>query len=383
MTILEKLSILGVSSRYDSSCGGGDEERIMPGVYRSSCGDGGHYSLLKILLTNYCEFDCAYCVNRKSNDVKRVIFTAEEICKLTKTYYDKGLIDGLFLSSGVLKSPDFTMELMLNAVKKLRTEYDYKGYIHLKIMPGCSEFLINEAIKYADRVSVNLEIPNLSGLHKLCPQKKEEFLLNPMIYINNKILENRYKKGQTTQLIVGATSDNDFQILKLSENLYKKVNMKRVYYSAFENVNNNLNPPDKNLPQRERRLYQADWLMRVYHFSLDEIIKPGSNLSLDIDPKTNWAIENIDFFPIEISKASFDELIRVPGIGLTSAKRVVEIRKKSYIDIFSLEKMGVIIKKAIHFITINGRFYGFKTDNIDKLKDILSEKSEEMLLFNS
>ncbi|MCX7820484.1 MAG: putative DNA modification/repair radical SAM protein [Brevinematales bacterium] len=382
ITLFDKLSILGISSQYDSSCGGGLEERVMPGVYRSSCGDGGCYSLLKILLTNYCEYDCAYCVNRKSNDIKRVIFTADEICELTRNYYDKGLIDGLFLSSGVIKNVDFTMELMLRAVKKLRFVYNYRGYIHLKIMPGCSEFLIDEAIKYANRVSVNLEIPNLDGLHKLCPEKKEENLLKPIRYINQKILENGYKKGQTSQLIIGATKDNDFQILKLSDNLYKKANLKRVYYSSFENVNNNLLPPDKNLPMRERRLYQADWLVRVYNFNLNEIIKPGENLSLDFDPKTKWAIENVDLFPIEITKACFDELVRTPGIGFVSAKKIIEMRKNSYIDLFSLSKIGVVLKKARHFITINGRFYGFKTENIDKLKEILSEKNEELLLFN-
>ncbi|MGC8764456.1 MAG: putative DNA modification/repair radical SAM protein [Brevinematia bacterium] len=392
MTILEKLNILGLTSRYDASCGGPQgkkESQFMPGIYRSTTNDGGCSSLLKILLTNYCEYDCAYCVNRNSNNVSRTIFTADEICKITTEYYNKGLIDGLFLSSGVLKNPDFTMELMIKAVKRLRLVYNFTGYIHLKIMPGSDYKLIDEAVKYADRVSVNLEIPSRDGLSKLCPQKNEDSLFKPMVYINEKLSEKKSKKlklrssGQTTQLIVGAIDDNDFQILKLADNLYKKIALKRVYYSAFVNVNNLPSLPNENdrLSLRERRLYQADWLIRLYKFNLDEILKPKSNLSLELDPKTEWALKNIEIFPIEINHASYEELLRIPGIGFVSAKKIIEFKKYSPLNMLALDRMGIRLNKARHFITVNGKYYGYKGDNIDNLKEILLEKDSQLSLF--
>ncbi len=382
--IIEKLKVLGIASRFDASCGWGHSTLPeVPGVYRSKTNDGGCCSLLKILMTNYCEYDCAYCQNRKSNNIKRVSFSPDEICKLTTTYFKDGIIDGLFLSSGLIKNPDFTMELMLKAVKKLRIEYNYHSYIHLKIIPGTDETLINEALKYANRVSINLEIPNLAGLHSLCPEKDENKLFKPMIYIHDKLKENNIKKTQTTQLIVGVVKDNDFQVLKLAENLYKRISLQRVYYSSFVNVNKLPINEDKNLKLREKRLYQADWLLRVYKFELSEIIKPKSNLPLELDPKTAWAIENINLFPIELTNATFDMLIRIPGIGFISAKKIIALRKTSSLSYDRLEKMGVHLKKAKHFITINGKFYGFKGNNIEELKALLLERDEQLSLFDT
>lgn len=390
MDILDKLKILGMTSKYDVSCGGTKNENHspFPGIYKSPKGDGGCSSLLKILMTNFCEYDCAYCVNRKSGNIKRTIFTSEEICKLTNEFYNKGYIDGLFLSSGILKNPDFTMELMLKAVRKLRFEYDFRGYIHLKIMPGVDLGLINEAIRLANRVSINLELPDRKSLHILCPQKDETNIFTPMKYIFEKLTEmkeakrsNFFSKGQTTQLIVGATDDNDYGILSLSDRLYKKLSLKRVYYSAFKKVNEDFILPMADTPKiRETRLYQADWLIRCYNFSVEDLLCRGENLDIDVDPKTSWALKHIDFFPLEINKASYDKLIRIPGIGLISAKKILKERKTTILTLEGLKKMGIPLKRAMNFITINGKYYGKNTDKIENLKETV--KDEELKLFS-
>ncbi len=389
MDEFQKLKILGTNAKYDVSCGGTKNEftSLLPGIYRSKKGDGGCSSLLKILMTNYCEYDCAYCINRKSNNVVRTIFTPDEICKITLEFYKKEYIDGLFLSSGILKNPDFTMELMLQAVRKLRKVYNFLGYIHLKIMPGSDFSLIDEAIKLASRVSVNLEMPSRDNLHKFCPQKNEKEIFNPMRYIADKINELKEKKigffGQTTQLIIGATNDTDYDILKLSSNLYEKVKLKRVYYSAFSNVNYLKDLPENNeeLIKREHRLYQSDWLLRVYGYKMEEILPSRSNLNLKLDPKTEWALRNFNLFPVEVNRADYDELIRIPGIGIISAKKIIKARKDTPLNPAVLEAMGISLKKAGNFITINGKYYGLRNDNPQKLIQILSEKDVQPSLF--
>ncbi|MCX7641304.1 MAG: putative DNA modification/repair radical SAM protein, partial [Elusimicrobiales bacterium] len=368
MDISEKLEILASSAKYDASCASSysyinrTKKTVISGICHSWSRDGRCISLLKILYTNICEFDCGYCINRKSNNIKRAIFNPDEICILTSEFYKRNYIKGLFLSSAIFKNPDFTMELMINTIKKLRKDYNFNGYIHTKIIPGCCDKLILEAIKNSNRVSVNIELSDSKKLFDLT-SKQKDMIIKPMKYARDKINEIYEKKpygGQSTQIIVGAINDTDKEILELSNSLYTKMNLKRVYYSAFINVNN-----DKRLNQitnppllREHRLYQADWLLRIYGFRVDEIFpKNIYNLKEEIDPKLEWAIRNIDLFPIEITKASFEELIRVPGIGIRKAKKIINERKHTIFDEKALEKLK-IPKKAINFITIKGKFYG-------------------------
>lgn len=392
MELLEKLEILAASAKYDASCASsysylnGNKRYTIPGMCHSWSSDGRCISLLKILYTNICEFDCAYCINRKSNNIKRTAFTPDDICYLTTEFYNRNYIEGLFLSSAIMRNPDFTMELMIRTIKKLRKEYNFKGYIHFKIIPGCDEKLIEEAIKYADRVSVNVELSNSKKLSEIT-SKEKEMIIKPMRYARDKIFELYEKKahgGQSTQLIIGAIEETDRRILELSVNLYSKMKLKRVYYSAFVNVNNDPRLLNIDSPPllREHRLYQADWLLRIYKFKLDEIVKQDKNLRQDIDPKTDWALRNLDLFPIEITKASYEELIRIPGIGIRGAKKIINERKYSKIDIDSFKKLKLSIKKAINFITINGKFYGIKTDNPQKIEEQLIQYRQDSLFDN-
>lgn len=378
MELKEKLEILSASAKYDASCASslsyikGTRKYSIPGLCHSWSSDGRCISLLKILYTNICEFDCAYCINRRSNNIKRAIFTPDEICYLTNEFYKRNYIEGLFLSSAIFKNPDFTMEMMIKTVEKLRKVYQFKGYIHLKIIPGCSLKLIDKAIVYANRVSVNIELSDSKKLYDIT-LKERDMILKPMRYARDKIGEMYEKKpygGQSTQLIVGAIDETDKEILTLAQNLYSKMNLKRVYYSAFVNVNNDLRLNNISQPPllREHRLYQADWLLRVYGFKLDEIFDDKTkDLRYDIDPKTAWALKNLDIFPVDITTASFEKLIRVPGIGIRGAKKIVQERKYSTLDVNSLKRMRISLKKAINFITIKGRFFGIKTDNPEKL----------------
>lgn len=394
MDILKKLEILSMAAKYDVSCSSSGSKRknsssglgntSVSGICHSFTADGRCISLLKVLLTNYCIYDCTYCINRLSNDIERACFTPNELVDITINFYKRNYIEGLFLSSAVFKNPNYTMELLVEILKKLRLEHKFNGYIHVKAIPGSDDYLIKEAGTYADRISVNIELPSSKGLKLLAPQKKKESILKPMGLINSEIIASKenhklFKNspsfvpgGQSTQLIVGATEDNDFNILKLTENLYNKYSLKRVYFSAYVPVNN-----DKNLPQiknppliREHRLYQADWLLRFYGFKASELLNEA-NPSFDenFDPKTTYALNNLDKFPIEINTAPYNQLLRVPGIGVRSANRIVLTRKVHSLTFEDVRKLGVVIKRAKYFITCKGKYFGeviFDKSNIIK-----------------
>ena len=411
-SIEEKLRILSDAAKYDVSCSSSGSGRkntnnglgnaAMSGICHSWSADGRCISLLKILMTNYCMYDCKYCINRKGNDIERAILTPDEIVKLTVNFYRRNYIEGLFLSSGIIRSTDYTMELMIAVAKKLRFEEKFNGYIHMKVIPGASRQLINEIGLYVDRVSVNIEFAENRALKLLAPDKKATDISTSMGLIHKSLIENIEDKkifkstpsfipaGQTTQMIIGASGESDYTILNRSENLYKNFNLKRVYYSGYVPVNKSgiLVNMDEAVPMiREHRLYQADWLLRFYGFKANEILNE-KNPFIDphLDPKTNWAIQNWNFFPIEINKASYKELLRVPGIGVTSAKRVVMSRKYSTIRYEHLKKLGIVIKRAKYFITVNGEFLGFKNENLDLIRNALIEKekmvTEQLRLFN-
>ncbi|WCB33148.1 putative DNA modification/repair radical SAM protein [Fusobacterium nucleatum] len=410
-SIEEKLRILSDAAKYDVSCSSSGSSRknnnglgnaAINGICHSWSADGRCISLLKILMTNYCIYDCKYCINRKDNDIERAILTPDEVVKLTINFYRRNYIEGLFLSSGIIKSADYTMELMIAIAKKLRLEEKFNGYIHMKVIPGASRQLINEIGLYVDRVSVNIEFAENSALKLLAPDKKATDISTSMGLIRKNMLENAEDKklfkstpsfipaGQTTQMIIGASGESDYSILTRSENLYKNFELKRVYYSGYVPVNKSgiLVSTDQAVPMiREHRLYQADWLLRFYEFKADEILNEKDPF-VDplLDPKTNWAIKNFHFFPIEINKASYRELLRVPGIGVTSAKRIVMTRKYSTIRYEHLKKLGIVIKRAKYFITVNGEFLGFKKENPELIRNALMEKEkmlvEQLKLFN-
>ena len=410
-SIEEKLRILSDAAKYDVSCSSSGSSRknnnglgnaAINGICHSWSADGRCISLLKILMTNYCIYDCKYCINRKDNDIERAMLTPDEIVRLTINFYKRNYIEGLFLSSGIIKSADYTMELMIAVAKKLRLEEKFNGYIHMKVIPGASRQLINEIGLYVDRVSVNIEFAENTALKLLAPDKKAADISTSMGLIRKNMLENAEDKkifkstpsfipaGQTTQMIIGASGESDYSILTRSENLYKNFELKRVYYSGYVPVNKSgiLVSTDQAVPMiREHRLYQADWLLRFYEFKADEILNEKDPF-VDplLDPKTNWAIKNFHFFPIEINKASYRELLRVPGIGVTSAKRIVMTRKYSTIRYEHLKKLGIVIKRAKYFITVNGEFLGFKKENPELIRNALMEKEkmlvEQLKLFN-
>lgn len=397
MDIKEKLNILSAAAKYDVSCSSSGSKRknsndglgnaANSGICHSFTADGRCISLLKILLTNYCIYNCKYCINASSKDVPRAAFTPEEVVDLTINFYKRNYIEGLFLSSAIFKNPNYTMELLLSVVKKLRLEENFNGYIHLKAIPGADESLIKEAGKFVDRMSINIELPSASSLKLLAPQKTKENILAPMNIIKNNILETKDLKkkikstplfvpgGQSTQLIVGATPESDFKILNLSENLYNKFNLKRVYYSAYVPVVKNEKAlPDITHPPlvREHRLYQADWLLRFYGFKAKELLKDeDENFDLNFDPKTSWALNNINNFPMEINKVSYDELLRIPGIGVRSARRILITRKVHNLSFEDLKKIGVVLKRAKYFITCKGKYYGDVSFNDEKIKNRL------------
>ena len=411
-SIEEKLRILSDAAKYDVSCSSSGSSRkntnnglgnaAINGICHSWSADGRCISLLKILMTNYCIYDCKYCINRKDNDIERAILTTDEIVKLTINFYRRNYIEGLFLSSGIIKSADYTMELMIAVAKKLRLEEKFNGYIHMKVIPGASRQLINEIGLYVDRVSVNIEFAENNALKLLAPDKKATDISTSMGLIRKNMLENAEDKklfkstpsfvpaGQTTQMIIGASGESDYSILTRSENLYKNFDLKRVYYSGYVPINKSeiLVSTEQAVPMiREHRLYQADWLLRFYEFKADEILdEKDPFVDPLLDPKTNWAIKNPHFFPIEINKATYRELLRVPGIGVTSAKRIVMTRKYSTIRYEHLKKLGVVIKRAKYFITVNGEFLGFKKENPELIRNALMEKekmvAEQLKLFN-
>ena len=377
--VLDKLKILAESAKYDESCASSGTSRSHKkgqigsaegwGLCHSFAEDGRCISLLKIMLTNNCIYDCAYCINRRSNDLPRATFSVTELVNLTIEFYRRNYIEGLFLSSGVVRNPDYTMERLVKVVKDLRQVYRFNGYIHLKSIPGASQELVNEAGLYSDRMSVNIEIPNEQSLQLLAPEKDFQSVFTPMRYIQQGMLQSAEERkkyrhaprfvpaGQSTQMIVGATSDSDKDILHLTSALYKRPSMKRVYYSGFVPVNgyDNRLPALKQPPLvRENRLYQADWLLRFYNFKVDEIVDDSyPDLDLEIDPKLAWALRHPEAFPVDINRADYEMLLRVPGLGVKSAKMILTARRYSRLGTSHLKQIGVVLKKAQYFITCN------------------------------
>ncbi len=434
-SLMNKLGILTDAAKYDVSCtssgvdrsgsdrpwenmgGGLRQGRALPdgrggqagrakamgnciaaGICHSFSSDGRCISLLKILMTNECIYDCKYCLNRRSNDVPRATFTPEEICTLTIEFYRRNYIEGLFLSSGIINSPDFTMEQICRTVYLLRTKYRFNGYVHVKAIPGANAELIYRTGFLVDRMSVNLELPTAEGLRTLAPNKHRKNILTPMRQIQNGITENRnelalYRHaprfvggGQSTQMIIGATPENDYQILNVAESLYRKFALKRVFYSAYVQVNQ-----DKSLPVlpggppllREHRLYQADWLLRFYGFEAQELLdekRPFFNVMLD--PKEDWAVRHLEEFPIEINRAPYEKLLRIPGVGVKSARRIVAARKSCNLTFADLKKLGVVLKRALYFVTCNGRMmYPTKLEEDYIVRNLTSE--QERIRFGS
>lgn len=403
MDLFEKLGVLADAAKYDVSCSSSGGTRSnkngvgnshAAGICHTWSDDGRCVSLLKILLSNECIYDCVYCVNRASNDVPRASFTADEVIELTMNFYRRNYIEGLFLSSAVLKNPSHTMELMLDIVRRLRNEHNFYGYIHIKAIPGADEKLINEAGMYVDRMSINIELPSDKGLEVLAPQKPKKALLKPMHQISNKIIETKeeqkiYRRanssenykgklfvpaGQSTQLIIGATPDRDLSILKLSEALYDSFNLKRVYYSAYVPTLADPRLPALIKPPllREHRLYQADWLLRFYGFGADELLsKTNPDFNPELDPKSDWALRNLHLFPVEINSIDYDMLLRVPGIGVKSAQRIITARRVGKLNFDNLKKIGVVLKRAGHFITCQGKTYDSYSKNESVVKESL------------
>ncbi len=399
--IFDKLKILAEAAKYDVSCASSGHTRKNPGktlgntagwgICHSFTEDGRCVSLLKIMLTNHCLYDCAYCINRRSNDVPRTTFSVKELVELTIEFYRRNYIEGLFLSSGVIRNPDYTMERMVRVAKDLRLVHRYNGYIHLKSIPGASRELVHEAGMYADRLSVNMEIPSEQQLKIVAPEKDYQSILKPMGYIYQGILENReerkkYRKaprfapaGQSTQLIVGATPETDKQILTLSTHLYQRPNLKRVYYSGYIPVNDY----DKRLPAisapplvRENRLYQADWLMRFYYFNANEIVDDTNpNLDLNLDPKLAYALRHPELYPVNINTADYEMILRVPGIGVKSAQLIVASRRYGKLRSEHLKEMGVVLKRAQYFITCNElNAFSVQDTNPEFLRNLFTEQ---------
>jgi putative DNA modification/repair radical SAM protein len=374
--IQEKLEILADAAKYDVSCSSSGSKRANAnkgignttgtGICHSYTEDGRCVSLLKILLTNYCLYDCAYCVSRRSNDIQRAGFTVNEVVALTINFYRRNYIEGLFLSSGIFKNPDYTMERLVRVAKTLRTLHRFNGYIHLKTIPGCSEELIQEAALYADRLSVNIELPSEQSLRHLAPEKSKESIIKPMSFLYNRIIALADERkvirhtpifapaGQSTQMVVGASPENDLQVMTIADALYKKFGLRRVYYSGYVPVlsDHRLPAPGTPVPMiRENRLYQADWLLRFYKFSLHEVLNPKNpQLDLDIDPKLSWAFRNLDQFPVDINKADYEMILRVPGVGISSALKIVKARRFKKLDLTDLRTLGVAFNRAKHFI---------------------------------
>ncbi len=380
MEIIDKLKILADSAKYDVSCSSSGSKRnnkacgigngATSGICHSWSADGRCISLLKILMTNCCMYNCKYCINRSSNDIPRATFTPREVADLTINFYKRNYIEGLFLSSAVVKSPDYTMELLYSTVSILRNEYNFNGYIHTKTIPGASFELINKLGKLVDRMSINIELPSNDSLKLLAPQKEKAGILEPMKYIYTNIdISNKEKSnysksfvpaGQTTQLIVGATPESDLKIMKLSEGLYKKFKLKRVYYSAYVSVNKDASLPSLKSPPllRENRLYQADWLLRFYGFKSEELLdEKHPNFNTLLDPKCEWALRHLEQFPVDVNNADYFTLLRVPGIGVTSAKRIIRSRRNFKLNFDTLKGLGVVLKRAIYFITCSGKYY--------------------------
>ncbi len=403
MTTMQKLEILTDAAKYDVACtssgidrsgdGTGMGNTKLAGICHSFSSDGRCISLLKILFTNECIFDCRYCKNRRANDIPRATFTPDEICELTMQFYRRNYIEGLFLSSGILISPNYTMELICQVVVRLRTQYHFQGYIHVKAIPGADAELVHRTGLYADRMSINLELPTAEGLRMLAPNKNRKKILTPMRMIQalreenqNELMLYRHAPkfvpaGQSTQMIIGATPENDYQILSVAEGLYQKFGLKRVFYSAFVRVNDDAMLPA--LPGgppllREHRLYQADFLLRYYGFLAAELLseeRPHFNILLD--PKCDWAVRHLEQFPVEINRADYRTLLRVPGIGVKSARRIIGARKSASLGFDDLKKIGVVLKRALYFITCGGKMmYRTKLEEDYIVRNLIDPKEQ-------
>ena len=410
--VMRKLEILSNSAKYDASCSSSGSNRkntadgignaSTSGICHSWSQDGRCISLLKILYTNKCIYDCKYCINRASNELERTSFTPKEIVDLTMNFYRRNYIEGLFLSSGVERSPDYTMENLVKILKELRLIHKFNGYIHVKAIPGADPKFIYEAGLYADRMSVNIELPSEKSLKLLAPQKNKADILKPMALIKHSILESsEYKKkgfkapkftpgGQSTQIMVGATNESDLRVISLTEGLYDTFGLKRVYYSAYVPVVAHANlPAIQTTPPllKEHRMYQADWLLRYYGFKAKELLdEKNPNFDIDLDPKAFWALNNLDKFPVEVNNAPYEILLRVPGIGVTSALRIIRARRLCNLSYDNLKKIGVVLKRARYFLTCSGRFYGDKGMERGRLKNYLLDyesfdKPEQLSLF--
>jgi len=406
--IREKLTILADAAKYDVSCSssGGTRKNDNKGIGNSHTSgichtyteDGRCVSLLKILLTNHCIYDCAFCVSRKSNDIERAAFTVEEVVSLTMNFYRRNYIEGLFLSSGIFKNADFTMERLLRVVKKLRLEERFNGYIHLKTIPGASEDMIMEAGLYVDRMSINLEMPTEIGLKLLAPEKSHNDVIKPLGFIQNQIIRLKDEKkliksvpkfvpaGQSTQMVIGATPETDKEIMQTAALFYKDFSLKRVYYSGYIPISN-----DNRLPIigsqppliRENRLYQTDWLMRFYGFHVNELLNDANpHLDIDIDPKLSWALRNLQFFPIDINVAAYKMILRIPGIGLTSAQKIVQARKFGKLRIDQLKKIGVAYNRAKFFIKCADTPYQLKDYQNTQIKSFILAESQSKYIKN-
>ena len=403
ISLMEKLAILTDAAKYDVACtssgvdrkgdGAGMGNSIAAGICHTFSADGRCVSLLKILFTNECIFNCSYCQNNCNSDIKRASFTPDEVCELTMEFYRRNYIEGLFLSSGIMISPNYTMDLIYQTLYKLRHIHHFNGYIHVKAIPGADPVLVERTGFLADRMSINLELPTADSLKKLAPYKSRNTILAPMRQIQNGIAENKnevavYHKtprfvpaGQSTQMIIGATPESDYQIMSVAESLYNKFELKRVFYSAFVNVNQNSSLP--MLPGgppllREHRLYQADWLLRFYDFRVDELLSPNRpDFNIYLDPKCDWAIRHLECFPVEINRADYRTLLRVPGIGAKSAQRIVKARRMSHLDFSDLKKIGVVLKRALYFITCSGRMmYRTKLEEDYICQNLLADKTQ-------
>ncbi len=402
MDLYQKLNILTDAAKYDVACTSSGVDRkgsgkgmgncTAAGICHSFSADGRCIALLKILFTNECVFDCKYCINRSSNDVERASFTPDEVCRLTMEFYRRNYIEGLFLSSGILKNPAYTMELLYQTLYKLRNECHFEGYIHVKAIPGAPQELIEKTGFLADRMSVNLELPTAESLRRLAPHKTRKRILAPMRQVQLARQANKNEltvfrnapqfvpAGQSTQMIIGATPENDYQILSVAESLYQKFELKRVFYSAFVQVNQDAMLP--SLPGgppllREHRLYQADWLLRFYGFGAQELLsEKHPNFNVFLDPKCDWALSHLEQFPVEINRADYYTLLRVPGIGPKSAQRIVRARRMGGLDFPDLKKAGVVLKRAVYFITCGGRqMYPLKIDEDFILRNLMYGQS--------
>jgi putative DNA modification/repair radical SAM protein len=400
--IREKLNILADAAKYDVSCSssGGNRKNDNKGLGDSHASgichtyteDGRCVSLLKILLTNHCIFDCAYCVSRKSNDIERAAFTVEEVVELTMNFYRRNYIEGLFLSSGIFKNADFTMERLVRVVKKLRLEERFNGYIHLKTIPGASDELIREAGMYADRMSINLEMPTESGLKLLAPDKSHQDVIKPLGFVQNQIVQFKEERklirsvpkfvpaGQSTQMVIGATPETDKDIMHTADAFYRNFSLKRVYYSGYIPISNDSRMPVLGTQPpliRENRLYQTDWLMRFYGFHVNELLNDANpHLDIDIDPKLSWALRNMQHFPVDINVAAYKVILRVPGIGVGSAKKIVQARKFGKLRIDQLQKIGVAYNRAKHFIKCADSPYQLKDYQGTQIKSFILAESQ-------